>query len=268
MENSDVNYNQNQLLSVEYHRAYRKLHYGSLFWRIVSHLILFGIFTVLVFVFLDSLTFYYSKFAAAILQDHVPALKMSQISLFRHDAWVLVGQGIYPSLFLLKIVAIASVIVLLISIFIRKIPLPIRLAGKVAAFLSLFGCLYFWLWGTHFPYNLNDFSILYLSAEIGMWIAIPAMLVFALMPLPVSIVKKALLILFTLIYTYIFGSLRYALFLFILAKFSYLWMAFLYFIFGAFFDFVFMIAFYSYFISLVAPGIYKNGRIWRWLYSS
>jgi len=268
VENSDLNLNQNQLLSVEYHRSYRKLHYGSLLWRIISHLILFCIFMVLVFVFLERLTLYYSGFAAAILHNSVPALKMSGISILRHEAWVLHGQGIFPSLILLKIVAFVSVIILIVAIFIRKIPLPIRLGAKVAAFLSLFGCLYFWLWGNHFPYNLNDFSILYVSAEIGMWIAIPAMLVFALMPLPVSIFKKAFLILFTLIYTYVFGCLRYALFLYILAKYSYLWMAFLYFIFGAFFDFAFMIAFYSYFISLVAPGIFKNRGIWRWLYSS
>lgn len=268
MENPNLNLNQNQLLNVEYHRAYRKLHYGSLFWRITSHLILFVIFAVFGYVFMERLTLYYSGFAASILQDRMPEIMLSGIQLLKQEAWVVSGQGIFPSPIMLQVVAILSVFIMLIAFLIKKIPLPIRLGAKVAAFMSLFGCLYFWLWGNHFPYDLYDFSVLYLSAETGMWFAIPAMLAFALMPIPVSILKKALLILFVMIYTFVFGSLRYALFLFILAKYSYLWMAMLYFVFGAFFDFAFMIAFYSYFISLAAPGIFKNRGIWRWLYSS
>jgi len=268
VENYDHDLTKSQQLSVEYHRAYRKLHYGSLGMRIFSHLIMFAIVLVLLFIFLEKLTFIYSGFASALIQNSIPNLSINWITMFNTRIWVILGQGIYPSDTLLIVIAVLSIIIGLIAYLLKRIPLPIRLGAKVAVFISLVGCVYFWFWSNKFPYDLNDFSSLYVSAEIGMWIAIPAMLTFALMPLPVSIFKKALLIIFTMIYTYVFGSLRYAFFLFILAKFSYLWMSFLYFIFGVFFDFAFMIAFYSFFISLVAPGIFKNRGIWRWLYSS
>jgi hypothetical protein len=268
VENFDLELTQNQQLSVEYHRSYRKLHYGSLGIKILSHGLVFAVLAVLTLIFLDRLTHFYSGMAMALLSKNLGTMNLESVPMFMNKIWVVDAAGIFPSPAMLFWVAVVSVVAWLLVVIFKKIPLPIRLGVKVLSALNLVGCIYFWLWSEHFPYVLRDFSILYVSAEIGMWIAIPLMMMFALLPIPIPVWKKTLPVLFTLIYTFVFGFVRYAFFIYILAKFSYLWMALLYFVLGVFFDFAFMIAFYSYFISLVAPALFKKQRIWRWLYSS
>ena len=268
MEKVDYDFNKDQQLSVEYHRSYRKLHYGRLGLKLFTHLLLFLVIAVLILLFLEQLTYFYSGMTASLLTQNIKELYMSTTPLFFQNIWIVDAQGVLPSQVMLFWVALFSIIAWLIVLVIKEIPLPIRLGVKVLGFLNLAGCIYFWFWGKHFPYVMRDFSTLYVSAEIGMWIAIPLMLIFALLPIPVLLWKKTVLVLFTLLYTFVFGFIRYALFIFILAKFSYLWMAFLYFVLGVFFDFAFMIAFYSYFISLVAPSIFRKQKVWKWLFSS
>lgn len=268
MEKIDQNFQQDQQQSVRYHRAYRKLHYGKLGLKLLTHLAVFIIIATLILIFLEQLTKIYSGLAATLIKDKVLDVGLESIPLFFNQISIVNASGLFPSRSLLFWVAVLSIITWIVAVIIKRIPLPIRLGIKVLGFLNLAGCIYFWIWGKHFPYVVRDFSILYLGAEIGMWIAIPLMLMFALLPIPVPVWKKTLLVIFTLLYTYVFGFIRYALFIYILAKFSYLWMAFLYFILGVFFDFAFMIAFYSYFISIVSDSIFQKQRIWRWLYSS
>jgi hypothetical protein len=268
VDKTKEDFSQDQHLSVEYHRAYRKLHYGNVTWRLISHLVLFAVIAAVILIFLDKLTHWYTTLASVLVSGRLPDLHLETIRLFWKDVWVLNAAGSFPSHNQLLIVALVSVLLWIIVVLIKKIPLPLRLIIKVLGVINLVGCIYFWLWADKFPYILKDLSVLYLSAEIGMWIAIPLMLLFALLPIPVPLIPKGLLVIFTMAYTYVFGFIRYALFMLIIAKFSYLWMALLYFVFGVFFDFAFMMAFYSYFISLAAPGIFKKQRIWRWLFSS
>jgi hypothetical protein len=268
VDKSKEDFSQDQHLSVEYHRAYRKLDYGSVSMRIISHLVLFVVFAALILIFLEKLTHWYTSLAYVLISGRMPDLNLETIRLFWRDVWILNATGSYPSHYQLMMVALVSILLWIIVLLFRKISLPIRLSIKVLGVINLVGCIYFWLWADKFPYVLRDLSVLYVSAEIGMWIAIPLMLLFALLPIPVPLIPKGLLVIFTLAYTFAFGLIRYALFMLIIAKFSYLWMALLYFVFGVFFDFAFMMAFYSYFISVAAPGIFRKQRIWRWLFSS
>jgi len=254
-------------VGVGFHRSYRKLHYGSLSSRIVSHLLLLAFLSGLVYYFLEHLTLIFSGFAAAILKDSISGLRLVQIKMLYSQVWLIYGNGMFPSRELLLLATLLSLIAWFLVILIKRIPLPITLSVKVISTMNIFGCIYFWFFANKFPYDLNAYSTLYISAEIGMWIAVPLMLIFALMPVPVSVLKKGLLVAATVIYIYIFGIIRYALFLYIIARFSYLWMAFLYFVLGVLVDFVLMIIFYSVFVSLAAPGIYLKRGIWRWLLS-
>jgi hypothetical protein len=268
VDKTKQDFSQDQHLSVEYHRSYRKLHYGNVAWRLVSHLLLFAVVAILILIFLDKLTHWYSSLASVMIKGRMPDTTLESIRMFWNNVWVLNAEGSYPSHAQLIYVALISVVLWILALFIKAIPLPMRLGIKVLGVINLVGCIYFWLWADKFPYVLRDLSVLYVSAEIGMWIAIPLMLMFALLPIPVPLIPKGMLVIFTLAYTYVFGLIRYAIFMLVIAKWSFLWMALLYFVFGAFFDFAFMMAFYSYFISLAAPGIFKKKRIWRWLYSS
>ncbi len=253
---------------VGFHRSYRKLHYGSLTGRLASHTLILVIIVGIVLFFLEHLSLLYSSLAAGLLNGSIADLHLHAIRILNIKVWLLNGQGRFPSHYLLALTALLSALAWILVILIKKIPLPIRLLIKLVAALNLFGCLFFWLWGSHFPYHLNDFSVLYVSSEVGMWIAIPVLLIFALMPVPISLFAKTLLVVFTNVFIYILGILRYALFLYILTRFSYLWMALLYFGFGVLLDFAYVITFYSYFVSVAAPSITNKRKIWRWLYSS
>jgi hypothetical protein len=268
MEYNKAVFSQSKQISVEYHRAYRKLHYGNLTSGMLSHLGLFLVLAGAVLFWLDKLTFFYASATAVILRNALPSLQLSSIPFLHKSVWLLHGQGLMPSGLLLLCIATASLVGWLLLSAAPRLSLPIALSLKVLCVINLIGCLYFFLWGNRFPYDFNDFSNLYLTAEIGMWIALPLMLIFALLPVPVALWTKALLLLGTVAYTYVFGIFRYAICLYILARFSYIWMALLYFGVVVFFDFACMIAFYSYYISLAAPRMVRKRGIWRWLYSS
>jgi hypothetical protein len=69
-----------------------------------------------------------------------------------------------------------------------------------------------------------------------------------------------------MLYSIIFGSLRYIVYIFILREFSYLFMAIIFFMFGPFFDFVYIVSFYSVFVSNLAVKIQGDESKWGWLY--
>ena len=251
-----------------HHRSYRKLDYTNLSLIIITHLLVYAFFVVFVLLFVKQLSLLYSSLAEALLHNRLPGLHLETVDLFYTQIWILTGEGSFPTQVQLVTVGAISLVALLLSYVFSKLSLPLRLIIQVVCVLNILACLFFWFWAKYFPYELFTFSGLYLKTEIGMWLALPLILLFSLAPIPISILPKIGLITFILLYTYIFGFMRYALLLYILHQYSYLWMSFLYFILGAFFDFAFMIAFYSNFLSIVAPNIQKDKRKWRWLYSA
>jgi hypothetical protein len=99
-----------------------------------------------------------------------------------------------------------------------------------------------------------------------MWLFIPLILGMAFLPLPASIFPKLLLIAFALIYSVIFGTLRYIIFLFIISKFSVIYMALLFFAFGPLIDFVYIVGIYCFYTSKLAKNLKGSETVWKWLY--
>jgi hypothetical protein len=89
----------------------------------------------------------------------------------------------------------------------------------------------------------------------------------ALIPLPSKMIAKIAIVIFTLCYSIIFGCIRYIIFLYSLAKFSYLFMAPMFFIFGPLIDFIFMVGIYAFYANIVAKQVKKDMKIWDWLFS-
>ncbi|MFN3698695.1 MAG: hypothetical protein ACK4SU_00685, partial [Dictyoglomus sp.] len=80
------------------------------------------------------------------------------------------------------------------------------------------------------------------------------------------ILTNFLVTVFTLIYSFFFGVLRYSIFLYILKNFSFLWMANLFFNFGPLLDMIYITGIYGFYISILSKFTRKNIKVWRWVY--
>jgi hypothetical protein len=88
----------------------------------------------------------------------------------------------------------------------------------------------------------------------------------ALMLLPAPFLPKLMLILFALLYSFLFGTLRYVIFLFIIHEFSSIYMALLFFAFGPLIDFVYIVGIYSFYSSRLAESLKSSEAVWKWSY--
>jgi hypothetical protein len=165
-----------------------------------------------------------------------------------------------------------SISLLLVSLFIMVLALRIRIPKPIAlwiifvSFINLVSSAYFSLFPSLFPYDIKHFSELYVMTEINIWLLIPIISGMALLPLPSRMYSKFAVIVFTLIYSVIFGIIRYAVFLNILAKFSFLFMSVLFFAFGPLMDFVYIVGIYSFYLSNLSKKARFDLQIWKWSY--
>jgi hypothetical protein len=251
---------------IYYHRAYRKITgSGRLFL-----LELIGIslpLSLLILFASPFITAWMSNIAQSVLSSYFPSQTIRVIEkafLLGNVSYVGI-DGTYPS-------TLASFINLLISvgliIFLPRVKRNKNIAIYFVflAAINLVSSVYFVLTPHAFPYTVTNFSELYIKAEISMWLFIPLILGMAFLPLPAPILPKLLLIAFTLIYSLIFGTLRYIIFLFIVSKFSVIYMALLFFAFGPLIDFVYIVGIYCFYNSKLAHNLKGSESVWKWSY--
>jgi hypothetical protein len=132
--------------------------------------------------------------------------------------------------------------------------------------LTAFSALFFTFVPHLFPYDIVDFSILYIGSQLGTWLLMPIVLAFVLTPLPAPSIEKFAVIIATLVYSILFGAVRYSALMLILNKLSVLHMAALYFTLGPLVDFIYVVAIYSLYINKIAHRLENNPQRWRWLF--
>jgi hypothetical protein len=132
------------------------------------------------------------------------------------------------------------------------------------AAINLSSAVFFTISPSEFPYTLTQFSELYIKTQINMWLFLPFVLGTALLLMPDPFLPKPALVLLTLIYSIVFGFLRYILFLFIVSRFSVIYIPILFFATGPLIDFVYLVGIYSYYNSRVANNLRKNRMVWKW----
>lgn len=160
---------------------------------------------------------------------------------------------------------LVAVLVIAIVPHLRRIWKPLRIYLVYLALLNSVSAAFFLLWPAHFPYNMAEFSQLYMGTQLGIWLMIPLVMGLVLLPVPAPVGQKMLVIVLTLVWALIFGVLRYASFLYIFDTGSVLYMATLFFALGPFLDFVYMVAIYSIYLNLVA--LRTDGALGRWRWS-
>jgi hypothetical protein len=255
-----------QKSQIYFHRAHRKMSYS---WKTL----LFESFLFIPFCWLLILCLYPSitRLASQFLVEQNTSLHSASTSALTEKAFVL-GRittpqipGRYPTPQLTFAVFMVSLLLIFVATRIR-IPKPVAIWVIFICLVNLVSVMFFTFWPAYFPYTIDHFSELFLKTEISIWLFVPVIMEASLLPLPSSKITKFMTILFSLLYAVTFGVVRYVLFVEILVRFSYIFMAVLFFCFGPFIDFIVVVGVYSFYISLVSKKINQDLGVWNWSY--
>jgi len=251
---------------IYYHRAYRKITSSGRVFTLEFLAITLPL-VLLILLLYPLITERICLLAKDILSSYYPsgAIKLIKQAYLLGDITIIDSPETFPSFLTSFINLIVSLGLIIILPRVRKNK-NIAIYLLYLAVINLVSSLFFILFSTHFPYPAVRFSDLYIKTEISMWLFIPVILGMAFLPLPSSIFPKLGLIIFTLIYSVIFGALRYIIFLFIIYKFSVIYMALLYFAFGPFIDFVYIVGIYCFYNTKLAHNLKGKESVWKWSY--
>jgi len=116
------------------------------------------------------------------------------------------------------------------------------------AFIYFVSSFYFMFFSNSFPYTERDFAVLYVLQQTGVFLSIPILLAFSLSLFTFSwlnLLLNAITIAFSLMYSSVFGGVRYIVFAYTLKNLSYIHMPAMFFLFGPLLDFIYTVSFYS-----------------------
>jgi hypothetical protein len=248
---------------IHQHRAYRRLQGESTAYYIFKFLLLSVPFILAACCSVSALSYVYSVAARAILA--VPGT--NEITLISRRFWYfgdlhLVNfLGKYPTPSFSFALAVVSLLLLLLLQKIRRIPRSIAVYCGFVFFVNFVSALYFLLFPNSFPYDVTDFSDLYMKTEMGIWLMVPFIAAISLMPLPSALWKQFLLVASLLVYSVAFGFVRYIVFLYCLQHFSYVFMATMFIAFVPPLDTIYIVGIYSLYVSSVSKRINRGKRL-------
>ncbi len=216
------------------------------------------------------MTHFISTFAVSILKKHGNIadiwVQTEQTPLFGNISFV-GAETTYPEFNMCIISAIVALcIIFLLSILpVKSNPIFIYLILNAA--IHLVSSLWFLFGERHFPYTITIYSELYILQEIGIWTAFYIMTVSATGIIGNGgIIYKLLTVAAVLSYSILFGIVRYIVFIFLLYRYSAIYMALFYFTMGPMFDFLYMVMIYAVFINRMIK-LYdsrKGKGAWEW----
>lgn len=174
---------------------------------------------------------------------------------------------VYPGL---KEVIINLLIIMGMAIFActgKRKGKPAAIFSMIVLVTHLINCVYFLFGSNYFPYTAYQYSDLYMRQQIGIWIFFIVLAggVIGLMGSK-GLLFKILAFWGIIFYSVIFGVARYVFFLYILERFSIFYMALLFFVFGPFFDFLYLVGIYALYVNKMRK-IYdsdKGREEWVW----
>lgn len=145
----------------------------------------------------------------------------------------------------------------------KSISLYIDMIAGIHLAVSVF----FMFAGSEFPYSSADFSLLYMQQQLGIWISflLVSGLITGLLGTR-AVVYRLATMLSIMLYSFVFGIARYIVFLYLINKFSMLYMGIFFFILGPFYDFLYFVSIYGLYINKMTD-LYSFGKgksDWRW----
>lgn len=259
----------NEKKNIYYARTYRRIH-----MELPKSALFAGILIVPSFVFLmlmiDNITGLLTEIGRSILSNVVPAdiikTTTTDYSIFNTMKYIELPTT-YPDFPMLCWNFVVCLFLFFILRLQKKNGKPFAIFITFAMVIHLVSCVFFLFAAEKFPYSLGAYSDIYLKQQIGIWLTfiVLAGLVTAFMG-EGGYIYKLLIYITIMCYSIVFGAIRYILFLYILYKFSVLYMALLFFVFGPMFDFSYFVGFYALFVNKTIKD-YDFGEkkgVWRW----
>lgn len=220
---------------IDYTRTYRRIEADKkkcILYIVI--LILLGF--LLMWTQIDDLTRMICKICAGVLKKYEPhmyvGIRSETYPLFGKISYLSAGT-VYPGIQISLIntgISLAAII-LLAGLPWKGRPLAIYLI--LCSAIHLINSLWFVFGEKYFPYTLTVYSNLYMLQEIGIWV------MFFVMTVMVTgiigdrgVIYKLLTLLAVMLYSIVFGTVRYVIFIWLLYRFSVIYMAFFYFIIG------------------------------------
>lgn len=144
---------------------------------------------------------------------------------------------------------------------------PWSIYVAIMLFIHLINCIFFFFAGKSFPYSATEYSELYMKQQIGIWICFLLIIGIVVGILGAGFLgMRIVTFLSVMTYSFLFGLLRYIVFMYVIYKFSMLYMAIFFFALGPFFDFLYLVAIYGIYMDHLAKryGTGKGKEAWVW----
>jgi len=166
----------------------------------------------------------------------------------------------------LNLVAAAGGLAVLWGFPWRSRPLSIFLSIQIL--IHSISCLYFYLTPGTYPYSASDYSELYLRQQLGVLLFFLLLSGFlTLFPEPGTMLLRLGTVALILGYALVFGTVRYVVFLYILGRFSVLYMPAMFFTLGPVLDYLYLVALYGFYLyRLIKKNESPQGKR-RWVWS-
>lgn len=256
--------------SIYYTRTYRRLKKNTL--GNILYLSIVVIPVLILFVLnIKNITRFMSQMTVTILGKVYPGTPL----YIREELFSIIARmeyvelpTVYPKI---SFILINFIITLLLIMFLNsgnRKGRPLSIYLLMMLLVHIINCIYFIFAAKYFPYTAHQYSILYMKQQIGIWLAfiILAGLITGLLGTS-RVLSRVVTFASTLLYSFIYGAIRYVLFLFIIEEFSIIYMAPLYFALGPFFDFLYLVLIYGIYINKMIKTYDSEDGRGEWLWS-
>jgi len=247
------------------HRAYRRLYFPGKTGNVIRFIALCLPFATLVTLFASQLTWLMSSAAKDVfmyLTGTYVTLAEKQATLFG-KMYLVDFMGKYPTpAFSAALCAVTFAGIWLMA-KLKKAPRSVAIYASFVLSITFISSVVFLIFPNNFPYTIMRFSDFYFAAEIGVWLIIPFVMGVSLSLLPSNIFEQYIVIAAVLVYSLIFGFVRYVIFLYILHKFSYIFMATMFIAFDPPLDTIYIIGIYSLYASVISKRLQGAQHDWK-----
>jgi hypothetical protein len=176
-------------------------------------------------------------------------------------------EGSDPSFFHACVSAVICFAAIIILGRINNNARPFLIYLCMGFIVQLISSLFFLFVPQLFPYTLTDYSDLYMKQQVALWIMISLIAGLATGLLDPAGLSKFVAFFTTVAYLFVYGCLRYVLYLIALRYFSLMYMASLFFTLGVLFDFLQLVAIYAVFAKHVSAKMGAGRGYAKWLWS-
>lgn len=251
---------------IQYSRTYRHIEMNkfNVFLGIVVGILPFCLLVAFCYpqitLFISQVTMYV---LSPLFTENVLTIANADFLKWFGPVYYLALPGTFPSIIFIWLNLLLTLIALFILSSVAKTR-PLTIFLSISLWVHVCSCLFFTFLPEYFPYDATEYSGLYIKQQVGIYFFVPIIIGLPIIMLPINFFKSWLTIVCCVAYSFIFGIVRYITFMFVLSKVSLMYMASLFFSFGPFIDFLYLVCIYSLLASSTAGNLKRTKEVWRW----